>query len=332
MLAIITQVLNTAPDVPVTTGDLSTNIHLDIRGTRFTLSRAELMALPESILLCLFPNGVFVDAHGNVISNLAESDVVYVNFAPECFQYILDQFRAAVRDGATLLPVPLHSDVSDSEVLRHRPSIIVLREDLDYYCIPPHTGASEEQMRELKLAAGQALVEKSLIFDGLGYAPGTKLGAAEQHLLDMLCHSGYSVEDHWGHRSMEPGKTVVNLMALVRLHEPEEEENGLTPVTSSNSLKPTPSSGLRLRSTRLRLSELAHAATERARSASRPRKQAPQSKLLLFWRKPARKCWWSHHEVDVAVVNNTVLGLKEVETVRVHIRRVWTLELSVIGV
>ena len=42
-------------------------------------------------------------------------------------------------------------------------------------------------------------------------------------------------------------------------------------------------------------------------------------KLLLFWRKPARRCWWEG------------LDLKEVEGVdgdlKVWIRRVWTLEM-----
>lgn len=42
-------------------------------------------------------------------------------------------------------------------------------------------------------------------------------------------------------------------------------------------------------------------------------------KLLLFWRKPARRCWWEG------------IDLKDVEgvegTVKVWIRRVWTLEM-----
>lgn len=46
-------------------------------------------------------------------------------------------------------------------------------------------------------------------------------------------------------------------------------------------------------------------------------------KLLLFWRKPARRCWWEGVELD------------DVEGVggklKVWIRRVWTLEMSVIG-
>jgi G patch domain-containing protein 1 len=47
-------------------------------------------------------------------------------------------------------------------------------------------------------------------------------------------------------------------------------------------------------------------------------------KLLLFWRKPARRCWWEGVELD------NVEGL-EGQKLKVWIRRVWTLEMSVIG-
>jgi hypothetical protein len=35
------------------------------RGTRFTLSRDELLTLPEFVLLSLFPNGLLPDGHMN---------------------------------------------------------------------------------------------------------------------------------------------------------------------------------------------------------------------------------------------------------------------------
>jgi hypothetical protein len=42
-------------------------------------------------------------------------------------------------------------------------------------------------------------------------------------------------------------------------------------------------------------------------------------KLLLFWRKPARRCWWEGVELD---------GVDGVQgSLKVWIRRVWTLEM-----
>jgi hypothetical protein len=46
------------------------------RGTRFTLSRDELLTLPEFVLLSLFPNGLLPDGHMN---GFHESDVYPVD-------------------------------------------------------------------------------------------------------------------------------------------------------------------------------------------------------------------------------------------------------------
>ncbi|GMM30887.1 Whi2 protein [Martiniozyma asiatica (nom. inval.)] len=315
--------------------DYNTQINIDMRGHLFTITRDDLMALPESILLCLFPNGVFVDRAGNVITNLTDDDTVYVNFAPECFQYICQIFDTAVNDLRLLEknhPPPTY-DIHDPNILSDRPAIVVLREDLDYYCIPPVTGMTKEQMTHVKLLVGHKLFENTKIFDGLGYKPGKQLKSAEQHLMDMLCTSGFTLDGDWGHRSLEPGKTVVFSLTLARLqnntttnqHTPEDSPI-LKPVDSSTSLTSSRS--------RSRLSHLAHSIS---RSGSKTRKSNPNlTKLLLFWRKPARKCWWSDEVIDINIgdlglVNGN--GEKITDTIiKTHIRRVWTLELSVIGV
>jgi hypothetical protein len=41
-----------------------TRLHLDLRGTRFVVDRETLMNLPESVLLCLFPNGLVLTRQG----------------------------------------------------------------------------------------------------------------------------------------------------------------------------------------------------------------------------------------------------------------------------
>ena len=51
------------------------------RGTRFTLSRDELLTLPEFVLLSLFPNGLFPEGH---MGGFAEGEAVQVDVgAPE---------------------------------------------------------------------------------------------------------------------------------------------------------------------------------------------------------------------------------------------------------
>jgi hypothetical protein len=329
---IITQVSQDQPVAHTTyeDSDYNSKIQLNVRGSRFTITRDDLMSLPESILLGLFPNGVFLDEEGHVISNLTEEDIVYVNFDPLCFEYIIDVFGAAQREleveSPHLLPQPTsHGSYAGSEsvaqVLLRKPAIIVLREDLDYYVIPPKAGMNADAIRHLKLEVGRQLLENKLVFAGLGYDPeensDQNLGPAERHLFDMLCTSGFVPLETWGNRSPEPSKCVLHSLLLVRLQTvlptpPELPLPSLDPVTSNG-----------LRKSRLRIATLAHSAQRAAlRSLLRTRKaDANESKLLLFWRKPARKCWWANERIPVDGVD-----------VKVHLRRVWTLELSVVGV
>lgn len=65
-----------------------------------------------------------------------------------------------------------------------RAGIIVLREDLDFYAIPPKADISQAEMIEVKRAAAKALLKQNGIFSGLKRSdePGT----TEAHLIEML--------------------------------------------------------------------------------------------------------------------------------------------------
>ncbi|KAK9354140.1 hypothetical protein V1523DRAFT_408802 [Lipomyces doorenjongii] len=364
-------------------------ITLELRGHRFVLQREELMALPESVLLCLFPNGVFVDGQGNMVNNISGHDIISIDFSPSCLDYVVDTFRAVSTTvtpsppssptssppaSATAIP-PLASSVS---ILALKPAIIVLQEDLDYYVIPPSTVAhlnrtvplthsttsqtspshrfskllhhhsitqselenrpdlthsailqlpepynadwKDEYIQEpptyadvvrLKIGVGNKLLAERGIFsalkrarqaisDAVPLSPGETLdhaqaaGTAEKHLLDMLCSSGFHETDEWGIREREPNKTVISSLALVRLLATADPG---TPTLQSSS-------------------------EQHQQMAVNPMAQ----KLLLFWRKPARKCWW-----DQLVVKG-IEGFDPDVEVKVHVRRMWTLELSVVGV
>jgi hypothetical protein len=54
-------------------------------GTRFTLSRDELLTLPEFVLLSLFPNGLLPDGHMN---SFHEGDVYPVDVRIITYQFI----------------------------------------------------------------------------------------------------------------------------------------------------------------------------------------------------------------------------------------------------
>ena len=188
------------------------------RGTRFTLSRDELLTLPEFVLLSLFPNGLLPDGHmnsfndGDVYSvdvcaiksillslDLSDSNLVYSSqYDAASLQYMLDFFRHVAQTIPSRSPSPTAQDPnatsvepmagSAREMLQDRAGIIVLREDLDFYAIPPKAGIEQPEMIEVKRAAGKALLKQDGIFSGLRRSEET--GTTEQHLIEMLT-AGY---------------------------------------------------------------------------------------------------------------------------------------------
>ncbi|KAH0440239.1 hypothetical protein CcaCcLH18_02609 [Colletotrichum camelliae] len=283
--SIITQVQQGGPPINAI-GDVGADetISMDLRGTRFILSRDELLTLPEFVLLSLFPNGLFPEGH---MGGFAEGDAVQVDYDPASLQYMLDFFRTVAQSipAETSPSVSQEENASAADAMESRDDsskragIIVLREDLDFYVIPPRADITQSEMLEVKRAAGKALLQQSGIFSGLKRSdePGT----TEAHLIEMLTAGGFNHDDSWGHRAGEPNKAVVCSLALARLRSD------------------------------IRGNDMGSNAVGMAQ------------KLLLFWRKPARRCWWEGVELD------NVEGVPG--KLKVWIRRVWTLEMSVIG-
>ncbi|KAF3801681.1 G patch domain-containing protein 1 [Colletotrichum gloeosporioides] len=283
--SIITQVQQGGPPINAI-GDVGADetISMDLRGTRFVLSRDELLTLPEFVLLSLFPNGLFPEGH---MGGFAEGDAVQVDYDPASLQYMLDFFRTVAQSipAETSPSVAQEENASAADAMESRDDsskragIIVLREDLDFYVIPPRADITQSEMLEVKRAAGKALLQQNGIFSGLKRSdePGT----TEAHLIEMLTAGGFNHDDSWGHRAGEPNKAVVCSLALARLRSD------------------------------IRGNDMGSNAVGMAQ------------KLLLFWRKPARRCWWEGVELE------NVEGVPG--KLKVWIRRVWTLEMSVIG-
>ncbi|KAI2021278.1 hypothetical protein LOZ39_003990 [Ophidiomyces ophidiicola] len=251
------------------------------RGTRFTLSRDELLTLPEFVLLSLFPNGLLPDSHMGAFN---EGDVYSVDYDPTSLQYMLEFFRSVAQSIPSPTPSPTTSPDADPleslqnsqrDMLQDRAGIIVLREDLDFYAIPPNSEVEHPEMMDIKRAAGKALLKQDGIFSGLRKTD--EAGTTEQHLIEMLTAGGFNHDDCWGHRAAEPNKAVVCSLALARLRtDIRGDLNGNNAVGMAQ-------------------------------------------KLLLFWRKPARRCWWEGVELE------NVDGVEG--KLKVWIRRVWTLEM-----
>jgi hypothetical protein len=79
--------------------------------------------------------------------------------------------------------------------LLSKQAIIVLREELEYFAIPPKgstastdkDGTPNDDLNDLKRECGQRLLEKRNIFTALQRNVNKENNMAEQHLIDMLC-------------------------------------------------------------------------------------------------------------------------------------------------
>jgi ATP-binding cassette subfamily F protein 3 len=130
------------------------------------------------------------------------SDNLYHSqYDPNSLQYMLEFFRNVAQTipasppspttspdhPAEAVPIePMHGSARD--MLQDRAGIIVLREDLDFYAIPPHRDITQPEMIEVKRAAGEALLRQDGIFSGL--RKSEEPGTTEQHLIEMLT-AGY---------------------------------------------------------------------------------------------------------------------------------------------
>jgi hypothetical protein len=122
--------------------------------------------------------------------------------------------------------------------------------------------------------------------------------------------SGFDREDEWGFRALEPSRCCISSIALVLL------KTGIQ-----------------------------HFADAEKQAEIDYSQMATAQKLLLFWRKPAvrvfhslchlalsyqcrqRKCWWDGMDVDLPATDSAPAA-----TIKLWARRVWTLELSLVGV
>jgi ATP-binding cassette, subfamily F, member 3 len=128
------------------------------------------------------------------------SDLFYssTQYDPDSLQYMLEFFRhvaqtipssssAPSENGeqhAEAVPIEPTQGSSARDMLQDRAGIIVLREDLDFYAIPPRRDIDQTEMIDVKRAAGRALLKQDGIFSGL--RKSEEPGTTEQHLIEML--------------------------------------------------------------------------------------------------------------------------------------------------
>jgi hypothetical protein len=90
---------------------LLTRLQLDLRGKRFTVDRETIMNLPESILLCLFPNGLVLSRQSAMLSDGGDNDEFEELYGVDVRCLVVSQFASL-----TLPPVSSTRTVSPSSL------------------------------------------------------------------------------------------------------------------------------------------------------------------------------------------------------------------------
>jgi hypothetical protein len=190
----------------------------------------------------MFPHGLAISPNDDSSSFASmEEPVYYVDYNPDCLDFVLrflDSTKAefaderSMREDILLASRALGDSAALSPIqyqLLTQQAVIVLREELEYYTLPPKhiPGQQPCTIDELKLQCGEQLVQQKQIFTPLERNIHKEGNTAEQHLIDMLCQSGYSRNDHWNHRALEPRRTSIMSMALSKL-QTESEQGYLT--------------------------------------------------------------------------------------------------------
>ena len=206
-------------------------LDLNLRGNHMKIDREVLVSLPESLLIAMFPNGLVLGRRDPSSYDSEEEDsdgfdseqegeegllTTFVDFDAACLKYVLQFYQQAHEQKEQVVDSPIFSSAPAAQYypsLLDKQPIIVLREELEYYCVCKNS----QLQQQIKIASGHYLKQHDQVFAALQKNIARENNVAEQHLIDMLCDAGFTRENSWGYRELEPNKTCINSMSLVLL-------------------------------------------------------------------------------------------------------------------
>lgn len=274
-------------------------ISLDLNGTLFRVTRERLLSLPQNILFDL-STGVSQPGDSD------EDSVVLVDFSAKCLQYVLDVSEASDKD---LKPIPLAEfKVSSADMTREFLKYDDSSEEEDW---DSDSIENAPWVQSLPSGIPEVLLQRPayiLLREDLDYyvlsdpsADSSSVSSLKNAIGDGLV-AGRNSEVFNNLRNKDvfdsPEYHLMQMLVLAGVNPSEK--------WGVRERKPSHSKIISLKLSRIRVP---------AAEDSEASIQALH-KVVLFWRKPAKKCWWAQFETN---------------GVRVHARRVWTLELYITG-
>ncbi|KAK9694720.1 hypothetical protein K7432_013317 [Basidiobolus ranarum] len=278
-------------------------IRIDLRGTLVQVDRDLLISLPESILLVMFPYGLNLgrnpmdddselDVDNHSLSYEADN-LVYSDFNPNIFQYVLDFYtrkhpltQIPPNENGTLQAL-LGGNQLNNPFL-NKQAFILLREELDYFPVPKKSGNSLQGVTGNESTPTEPTLDIAKIKVECG-----KYLAQEKNIFDGL--NRQITQDNLAEQQL------VEMLCAAGFS--KEDNWGVRIAEPARTA-------------------IVSVAMVRLRTTGQPAQMAAAQKLLLFWRKPARKCWWDGSEVQ--------LDDKSDKPLKLWCRRTWTLELALV--
>ncbi|ORZ22056.1 hypothetical protein BCR42DRAFT_367694 [Absidia repens] len=285
---------------------LSKQVRLRLRDERIDIDLETLILLPDSITLGMFPDGLGLEHFINGSAVLFD-ETHTIDFDPVCFNYMKSFFeetrQISLKHHTLTANIPLGLDTSsnntDSVVTSiltgNKQLVIVLREELDYFILPRSTNPSSNTSTTDNNSSSGTKTDTTTTTttsrnrQQLKTRAGTYL-VQENKIFDALVKNiekeNNTAEQHLISMLCEAGFDYDDQWAY-RALDPKR-----TCVASVSLCRLGVATG----------------STHRLDIIQR---------FMLFWKKPARKCWWDAEELDI---DNT--------TIRLWKRRTFWLELA----
>ncbi|KAI8081752.1 uncharacterized protein BX664DRAFT_341200 [Halteromyces radiatus] len=267
-------------------------LQLELRGERIDIDRETLILFPESLTLNIISDGLSL--HQLLYEPTSVPEKIHsFDFDPRCFRYIASFFeqtrQLSLKQQPEYTMPPL--SVSDTNFLAeaaHRQIIILLREELDYFVLPQ---SSIIDKNEETLQSSQKNQVK---------------GGMEKNMQQMKTQAGRHL--------VEENKVFESLVRNI------EKENNLA---EQHLISVLYEAGfdyqdqwayrdLEPKRTCVMSVSLSH-----LNVTGSNRRADILKRLMMFWKKPARKCWWDYDHISL---NDN--------TIRLWKRRTFWLELA----
>lgn len=288
-------------------GELPELLVLNLNGVKFEILRELFFTLPESILICLSLGTTpqpQVDENGQVFfPDDSDDGLINIDFNPKCFEYVLMKIADV---GRGLAPVnvmqykvrPTSASGNSDEMLYD----IEQADEVPWLPNNPNEIPQVLQQRPSFIVLKEDL--EFYLFNQSEMEFG-ELNQLKNEVGHMFADSEESKHIFKGLRnSQELNSPEYFLMQMLVQAGMQPEQVWDYRERYENTSKVSSMQLTRVDLPSVDMVESVHAL----------------HKLLLFWRKPAKKCWWDRLEM---VISDKPLV--------VHCRRVWTLELDILG-